>query len=804
MKISYNWLRQYITIDKTPEELSEILTDTGLEVEGLAKFEAIKGGLQGLVIGKVLTCSKHPNADKLSITTVDIGNGNILPIVCGAPNVAEGQTVIIATVGATLYPTEGDTFKIKKAKIRSEVSEGMICAEDEIGIGKGHDGIMVLDTDLAPGTPALEYFNLETDYIFEIGLTPNRSDAISHLGTARDIKAVTEKEINWPSVESFIKDNDDAPINISVENPEACPRYTGVTLTNITIAESPEWLKNRLLSIGLTPINNVVDITNFVMHETGQPLHAFDYAKIEDHKVVVKTLPANTPFTTLDDKERKLKAEDLMICDSKLPMCIGGVFGGATSGVSNSTTSIFLESAYFDAASIRKSAMVHQLKTDASFRFERGTDPNGTVYALKRAALLLKEVAGANISSDVVDIYPNAIKPWEVTVTYRNINRLIGQEITKEKIHSILNLLDIATENIAKDGFTAQIPTFRVDVTREADVIEEILRIYGFNNINLPKSVGSSFLANSQRKDFDKIQQKISSYLVDNGYFEMMTNSLTKPEYTELSTSLNTNESVEILNKLSEDLGVMRQSLLFSGLEVIARNINYKQSNLKVFEFGKQYFLKEGAYKEEKRLAIFITGLEKEQQWNSEKMGVDFHQLKGVVEGILSKLNLNNVSVCKQVTDFFSYGLNYKLGEKTVVEIGAVNKAILKKLGIKQEVFYASFDWNLLLRKTNDNIMVKQVSKYPEVRRDLSLVINKSVSYQDILKLSKKTERTLIKSVDVFDLYEGDRIESSKKAYSLKFILQDDKKTLTDKVIDKTMKKLMITFEKELGAIIRQ
>ncbi|VAW26783.1 Phenylalanyl-tRNA synthetase beta chain, partial [hydrothermal vent metagenome] len=425
MKISYNWLRQYIDINKSPEALSEILTDTGLEVEGLEKFEAIKGGLEGLVIGKVITCTKHPNADKLSLTTVDIGKGEASPIVCGAPNVAKGQTVIIATVGATLYPLEGDSFKIKKSKIRGVVSEGMICAEDEIGIGKDHDGIMVLDTDLAPGTPALNYFNIETDYVFEIGLTPNRSDAISHLGTARDIKAVTEKEIAWPTVENFAKDNDSLPIDVSVENPEACKRYSGVTLNNITIAESPKWLKNRLLSIGLAPINNVVDITNFVMHETGQPLHAFDYAKIKGKKVIVKTLDANTPFLTLDNKERKLKAEDLMICDSELPMCIGGIFGGATSGVSDTTTSIFLESAYFDAASIRKSAMVHQLKTDASFRFERGTDPNGTVYALKRAALLLKKLAGATISSDLIDIYPTPVEPVQVAVSYRNIDRLI-------------------------------------------------------------------------------------------------------------------------------------------------------------------------------------------------------------------------------------------------------------------------------------------------------------------------------------------------------------------------------------------
>ncbi len=804
MKISYNWLRQYIDVDKTPEELSEILTDTGLEVEGLEKFEAIKGGLQGLVIGKVLTCSKHPNADKLSVTTVDIGNGNISPIVCGAPNVAKGQTVIVATVGTTLYPAEGDSFKIKKAKIRGEVSEGMICAEDEIGMGKAHEGIMVLDTNLAPGTPARNYFNIETDYVFEIGLTPNRSDAISHIGTARDVKAVTKKEIRWPSVAAFSKDNNDAPIDVSVENPEACKRYAGVTLTNIAIGESPEWLKNRLLSIGLSPINNVVDITNFVMHETGQPLHAFDYAKIKDQQVIVKTLPANTSFTTLDDKKRTLKAEDLMICDSVSPMCIGGVFGGLTSGVTESTTSIFLESAYFDAASIRKSAMVHQLKTDASFRFERGTDPNGTLYALKRAALLLKEVTGASISSEIVDIYPTKIAPLEIAVSYRNISRLIGQEIPKDRILSILNLLDIEPKNITETGFKAFVPTFRVDVTREADVIEEILRIYGFNNIKLPDSAGSSFLANSQAKELDKIQQKIASYLVNNGYFEIMTNSLTKPAYTHLTNSLNANENVEILNKLSEDLGVMRQSLLFSGLEVIARNINYKQSDLKVFEFGKQYFKREGKYQEEKRLAIFITGLEKDKQWNSDEIEADFYQLKGIAEGVLGRLNLSSTNVSKKTSDVFSNGLSYKLGEKIAVEAGSINRTILKKMGIKQKVFYADFNWDLLLRKTNDTIIVKQISKYPVVRRDLSLVINKSISYQDILELTRKTERNLIKSVDVFDLYEGDKIEKSKKAYSLKFILQDDKKTLTDKIIDKTMKKLMATFEKELGAIIRQ
>ena len=804
MKVSYNWLRQYIDIDQTPEELSKILTDTGLEVEGLEKHETIKGGLEGLVIGKVLTCAKHPNADKLSVTTVDIGNGTVSPIVCGAPNVAEGQMVVVATVGTMLYPTGGDEFQIKKAKIRGEVSEGMICAEDEIGLGTNHDGIMVLDTNLKPGTPASQYFEIENDYVIEIGLTPNRADATSHIGVARDIRAVTGNEVKWPSVEAFKVDDHSLPIEVIVENLEACPRYSGITLSNIQIKESPDWLKQKLMALGLAPINNVVDVTNFVLHEVGQPLHAFDYAKIKGKKVVVKTLPNNTPFKTLDEKERKLEDHDLMICDSESPMCIAGVFGGIESGISDTTTTMFLESAYFDAAYIRKTATVHQLKTDASFRFERGTDPNITVYALKRAALLLKEVAGATISSEIIDVYPNQVKDFEVPVTYHHINRLIGQELPKDRINGILTSLDIKLENVTDAGFTAVVPPYRVDVQREADVIEEILRIYGFNNIDLPEHVGSSFLANSPAKDPDKIQQKVSSYLVSNGLYEIMTNSLTKPEYASLTKSLKDDEHVEILNKLSEDLGVMRQSLLFTGLEVVARNINHKQKNLKLFEFGKQYFKKEEGYKEERRLALFLTGATQEEHWDSPEKSVEFHHLKGLAEGVLAKLNLQTSGSTDSVTDILHYGLSLTLGQKVAVELGSVSPKILKALGIKQEVLYASFDWDLLLRKTNDNIMVKPVAKYPEVRRDLSLVINKSVSYKDILELTQKTERNLIKSVDVFDVYEGERIEQNKKAYALKFILQDNTKTLTDKVIDKTMKRLMDSFEKELGAIIRQ
>jgi phenylalanyl-tRNA synthetase beta chain len=804
MKISFNWLKEYISITDTPEQVSEVLTATGLEVEGLDRIEGIKGGLAGLVIGKVLTCEQHPNADKLKITTVDIGTETPAKIVCGAPNVDKGQTVIVATIGSTLYPTAGGEFKIKKSKIRGEVSEGMICAEDEIGLGTEHDGIMVLETNLATGTPAAEYFDFEDDYLIEIGLTPNRADATSHIGVARDLRAIYHEPVKWPSVENFKPDNNNLPIAVLVENTEACPRYSGVTISGITVAESPEWLKRKLQTIGLNPINNLVDITNFVLHETGQPLHAFDAREIKGNKIVVKTLAKNTSFTTLDEQVRKLGAEDLMICNEAEGMCIAGVLGGLHSGVTDDTTSIFLESAYFSPAYIRRSVQRHQIRTDASFRFERGTDPKLTVYALQRAALLIKEIAGGEISSSVVDIYPNAIHDFSVPIKKKNIDRLIGKQLPEDEIRQILADLDIRIENEDKDSFVAMVPPYRVDVQREADVIEEILRIHGFDNVELPDTVGASFLAEFPEIDANREQQKVSSYLTGNGYYEIMTNSLTKPEYANMASSLSSDENVVILNKLSEDLGVLRQNLVFSGLEIISYNTNRRQKDLKIFEFGKQYKLKNNKYVEEMHLGMWITGLAESENWANSKEPVKFHDLAGPVNRIFDKMNIHDFTISPATNPIFQFGLSIEKNNKVMCEYGKVNLSIAKKLGVKQEIFYADFNWDLFLSQTNDNIVVERASRFPEVRRDLSLVIDNNVQFIDILDLTRKTERKLIKKVDVFDMYEGDNLGKGKKAYSIKFILEDTRKTLTDKVIDKTMNRLIGAFESELGALIRQ
>lgn len=805
MKISLNWLKDYIQLDQDVETISKSLTDTGLEVEGLEEFGKIPGGLEGLVIGEVLTCEKHPNADKLKITTVDIGTDAPSPIVCGAPNVTKGQKVVVTTVGTTLYPKGHDSFKIKKAKIRGEVSEGMICAEDEIGLGDGHDGIMVLDTNLPNGTPAIEYFDLDEDYIFEIGLTPNRADATSHIGTARDLKAVYKQAVKWPSVEDFKVDNNDLKIEVDVQNLEACPRYSGLTITNAQVGPSPEWLQTKLKSIGLAPINNVVDTTNFVLHEMGQPMHAFDADQIKDNKVIVKTLPEGSTFTTLDEKERKLRDTDLMICNGKEEgMCIAGVFGGIKSGVTEKTTNIFLESAYFSADYIRKTAQHHQLKTDASFRYERGTDPYITVYALKRAALLIKELTGGKISSDIVDVYPNEIKPLAVPVKYKNIDRLIGKSLNKKLIHEILNDLDIETKEVDETSFSAIIPPYRVDVTREADVIEEILRIYGFNNVDLPEYVKSDFLANFPETDPDGVQKTISELLVSNGFYETITNSLTKPEYAAQAENLSEENDVVILNKLSEDLGVMRQSMLYNSLETAVYNINRKQSDLKLFEFGKTYHLNNGKYKENKRLAVLMTGNKLSENWIEKNKKIEFHDLSAIVSIILEKLTKEEITN-EVIHEYpFDYALVSKINNKEVARFGKVKNGILKKFDLKQEIFFADINWDLLLKQTNNNIVFEEVSKFPEVRRDLSLVIDKSVAFEEIKKLAWSQEKHLIKKINVFDVYEGDKIEQNQKAYALSFILQDKRKTLTDKIIDKTMTKLMTTFESKLGAIIRK
>lgn len=810
MKIAYNWLKKYIQIDKSAEKLGELLTAGGLEVEGIELYEQVPGGLEGVVIGEVLTCEKHENATKLSVTKVDVGGEEPLPIVCGAPNVAQGQKVLVATVNTKLYPNNGEPFTIKKAKIRGEISQGMICAEDELGLGVSHDGIMVLDTDLPNGTPAKHYLNLAEDEVFEIGLTPNRADATSHIGVARDIKALLDTPLCKPSVENFQIDNHDFPIKIKVENQKACPRYAGLTISNITIKKSPEWLQNHLKSIGLSPINNVVDITNFVLHETGQPLHAFDANQIGDKQILVKTLPHDTKFVSLDQEERLLNEHDLMICDGKgKGMCIGGVFGGIDSGVTENTTHIFLESAYFSPDYIRRTAQYHGLKTDASFRFERGVDPNNTVYALKRAALLIKELAGGEISSEITDIYPNPIQPFLFKVNYKNIYRLIGKEIDSEFIKKTLTNLEIKISEETSVGFQVSVPPYRVDVQREVDIIEELARLYGYDNIEISDNLGSEYLADFPLIDTHKIQYQITQLLAANGFSEMMNNSLTKPSYIETTDAFSAENNIEIFNKLSEDLGVMRQTLLFSGLEVLAHNLNRRQKDLKFFEFGKIYSQqkeREGLnkYQEEKKLAIFMTGNQRSETWQNPGKKTAFHDIAAIVIKVLQRLNKVNIQTQPTENSLLAYGVCYKDKEQVLGEVGMLSSSITQSLNIQQEVFYADLNWEYLLKKYKEEVTYEEVSKFPEVRRDLSLVLDKTVSFQEIKELALKTERKLLKTINVFDVYEGKNIEEHKKAYALSFILEDKKQSMTTKTIEKTMKKLMNIFKQELNAIIRE
>ncbi|MBL7861977.1 MAG: phenylalanine--tRNA ligase subunit beta [Cyclobacteriaceae bacterium] len=809
MKISYNWLKQYIDIPESAEDIGKILTSTGLEVESVESFESIRGGLKGLVIGEVITCSKHPNADKLSVTTVDVG-GHVLPIVCGASNVAAGQKVVVALPGTTVHPTKGDPFLIKATKIRGEVSEGMICAEDEIGLGESHAGIMVLSTQVANGTPAAEYFNIQSDYVLEIGLTPNRADAASHIGVARDIKAACKRNLTLPSVEAFKTENNNLTIPVTVENPEACPRYSAVTISGITVQESPGWLQNRLKSIGLTPINNIVDITNFVLHETGQPLHAFDADAIAGKKVIVKTLAAGTKFKTLDDKERTLTAHDLMICNAEEPMCIAGVFGGMKSGITAKTKNVFLESACFSPDYIRKTGMHHQLKTDASFRFERGTDPNLTVYALKRAALLMKEIAGGMLSSEMVDVYPEKIKNRLITIKDKNVNRLIGKVIPRDQVFEILASLEIEIIKKDPDSFTVSVPPYRVDVTQEADIVEEILRIYGFNNIELTEIAGTDYLAEFPEKDINKFKRTLGSMLIGNGYFEILNNSLTNAAYQQKHNLSFTGTPIEILNKLSEEQGILRQSMLFTGLEVCAYNINRKQKDIKLFEFGKIYWKNDPAengkpaYTEEERLALYVTGNFESENWQNKSRGVNYYDLAQQVVQLLEKSALENIKQEKLADPLFDYGMCLLKGNKEVGKLGKVKTSLTKDLGIKQEIFYADLSTALLFRSANPKFVVQEVPKFPEVRRDLSLVLDKQVTFDDIKALVLATEKKLIKEIIAFDVYEGDKIPAGKKAYALGFTLLDESKTLTDEEIDKVMTRLMGAFEGKMGAVIRK
>ncbi len=806
MKISYNWLKQFIKIDWKSEETAALLTDLGLEVEVVEKYQSVKGGLEGIVVGHVLTCVQHPNADRLKVTTVDLGDGIPVQIVCGASNVAAGQKVPVATIGTTLYDKDGIAFQIKKGKIRDQESHGMICAEDELGLGNSHDGIMILDAALKPGTPVAKVFKIENDEIFEIGLTPNRADAMSHLGTARDLRAgliqsgITT-ELITPSVSNFRIDKRTLKIDVKIEDSKLAPRYCGVTISGITVKPSPEWLQNRLKSIGINPKNNIVDVTNYVLHELGQPLHAFDASKING-KIVVKTLPAGTKFTTLDDVERTLHQEDLMICDDKGGMCIAGVFGGKNSGVTENTTNIFLESAYFNPVSIRKTAKRHTLSTDASFRFERGIDPTITEYALKRAALLIQEVAGGEITSDVIDIYPKKIEDFPVFLNFSKTAKLIGQELNKEIIKNILASLDIKVNSVTDAGLGLTIPAYRVDVQREIDVIEEILRVYGYNNIQFTKKLNAT-VSNSSRTEDYKVQNIIANQLNSLGFHEMMANSLTSPEYIQLSELLQKEHNVTMLNPLSNDLSAMRQSLLFSGLEAVSYNINRRNSDLKLFEFGKSYHNLPSGYEEQKHLSLFVSGNRNEETWIGKQQTSDFFMFKGYIESIISRLGIQKTKNQPVTSDVFAEAIAIAIGDEILVEFGSVKKSILKHFDIKQEVLFADFNWNLVLKLVSNKIKFSDIPKYPEVRRDLALLVDENITFENVYKIARQSEKSLLKNVNLFDVYTGANLPEGKKSYAVSFTIQDNSKTLTEEQIEKVMNKLQKNLVSELGASLR-
>ncbi|MHC8950288.1 phenylalanine--tRNA ligase subunit beta [Sphingobacterium hungaricum] len=797
MNISYNWLKNYLNLTQSPEEISQVLTDIGLEVEVLEKVESIPGGLAGLVVGEVITCEQHPNADKLKITTVNVGSEELLHIVCGAPNVRTGLKVMVATVGTTCHPTNGEPFKITKSKIRGEVSEGMLCGEDEIGLGSSHAGIVELPADANVGSSVKELYNIEDDYRYEIGLTPNRADATSHLGVARDLAAYYKMTYKLPAVSEF-KAGNQVFETVEVTNSEACPRYAGVHINNIQIAESPDWLKEKLNVIGVRPINNIVDITNYILHDLGQPLHAFDADKIAGNKVIVRLATEAEKFVTLDGVERTLGTEDLVIADAEKPMCIAGVFGGLDSGVSEATTSIFLESAYFNSVYVRKTSKKLGLKTDSSFRFERGTDPNMPVVALQKATLLIQELAGGEVVSSVTDIYPNPVAPFEFVVNYGRVQRLIGKDIPAGEIKAIILALGITVSQENEEEITVQVPPYKVDVTREVDVIEEVLRIYGYNNIELKSQIKAS-LNTSEKPDKEVVLNQVADLLIANGYRETLSNSLTKEAYVE-----NIDTAVKLLNPLSSDLDTMRQNLLFSGLTAVAYNQNRRSPDLKLFEFGKSYFLKESGYEENVHLALTITGKNEAEQWNTEAKNVSFYQLKSAVDAILKRLKLADVRAEETSSTYFDYGLDYKKGEKVVVSFGAVAKTNVKISEAEGEIFFAQFDWNAVLKFIRKNqIKFQEVSKYPAVRRDLALLLDEAVHFEQLKQIAFKTERKLLKDVTIFDVYKGDKLPAGKKSYALSFVLQDEEKTLTDKQIDGIIQKLILNFEKEVSAKVR-
>ena len=819
MDISYNWLKEYIDTDLDINSMAIILTGIGLEIEGIRTYESIQSGLEKVYIGKVISCEKHPNADRLHITTVDVGLPELLNIVCGAPNVAAGQHVVVATIGAILFPSDGEPITIKKSKIRDVMSEGMICAEDELGIGHSHAGIMVLNDNPAIGMPAKEYFNITTDTVFEIGLTPNRSDAASHIGVARDVAAYIKTHINnnisihYPTIDRFPEQSFPNPIKITVEDTIACPRYSGLYIENVKVKESPNWLKTKLNTIGIRPINNIVDITQFVLFEMGQPLHAFDAKHVTGNHVIVKKAKKDTPFITLDGIERKLGENDLMICNAVEPMCIAGVMGGRDSGINESTTCVFLESAYFNLVNIRKTSKFHTLKTDASFRYERGCDPNITTFAIQRAALLIQELAGGNISQ-ITDVYPQPIKEKEVTINYKRLNSLVGKNIDTKTVKQILTAIEMKILKENADSLIVSIPTNKVDVYREADVLEEFLRIYGYNNIEINNSFtySPSTLSESPLIAF---KEKTSSFLSHNGFYEIMNNSLTKNDYAAFEF-IKKEEVISLLNPLSKDLQDMRQTLLFGGLESISHNINHSNFNLCLYEFGTVYNKDLNKktndsvverFPHHNHLAIFVTGKQHEGSWQVKEQENDFYYLKNM---ILNVLQINNFSTQSFQTETIASSdaminvLNFKRNQETIFRIGEINKQVLKYFGIKQNVYYVEVDCDKLLASTEKKkVVFKELNKFPEVHRDLALLIDKHITYEEIEKLAFKTGKQLIKSVNLFDVYEGKNLEEGKKSYAISFVISDTNKTLTNDEINAVMERLIVTYEKELGAKLR-
>ena len=818
MNISYNWLKEYVDFDLTPEEVSAALTSIGLETDGVEEVQTIKGGLEGLVIGEVLTCVDHPDSDHLHITTVNLGDGSPTQIVCGAPNVAAGQKVVVATIGTKLY--DGDNcFTIKKGKIRGVESLGMICAEDEIGIGTSHDGIIVLPDTAIPGTPAKEYYNIKSDYLIGVDITPNRADACSHYGVARDLYAYIMQNkgnstLQRPSVEEFKVDNNELPIDIEVQNSEACLRYAGVTVKGVTVKESPEWLKNKLQIIGLRPINNIVDITNYILHAYGQPMHCFDADKIKGGKVVVRTFPEGTPFVTLDGEERKLSERDLMICNAEEPMCIAGVFGGLESGTTEETKNVFLESAYFHPTWVRKTARRHGLQTDSSFRFERGTDPNNVIYALKQSAMLIKELAGGTISMDIKDIYPAPVEDFKVELEYSYVNNLIGINIAPETVKNIVSSLEMKIVAETAEGLTLAVPPYRVDVQRPCDVVEDILRIYGYNNVNFDTTLHSSIITKGQEDRSHKLQNLASEQLVGCGFNEILNNSLTAAGYYDNLESYHSDNLVRLLNPLSNDLNVMRQTLLFGGLESLQRNISRKFTNLSFFEFGNCYRFDAdkrvedkilSPYSESHHLGLWMTGNNISASWIEAGRQLTVYDLKAVVEHIFDRLGFKPAArlISTFSNDIFAAGVQIQAqsNKKVVAELGIIRKKVTKNFDIDSEVFYADINWSELMRVVRNNkVGYAEISKYPAVKRDLALLIDKSVTFAQIEQIARETEKKLLKNVTLFDVYEGKNLEEGKKSYAVSFTLQDDTQTLNDKQIDKVMSRLMENYEKRLGA----